>query len=384
MAIKKINLGSVRTSSRQRLDSVMAKPANFTSRWDKKTRRRYIRWGIISGNLTLLLIIGLFIGINRSASQTIRSSTLNGAAATAKSVSNPLDQLSSEQIAYQAAQMTDIPELTMARNRADSAAIVLALAPNDSTVLAKPQVVSTAQKSRHDIINYTSVANDTITALSQKYGVSANSIKLSNNLNADIIPAGTHLLIPPGEGIVYIVKAGDTVDSLVTKYQANKDTFITVNDAEGGLMNGEVIWIPNAVQPVLPARAALSLATSFINVPSSGVHKYNSCSLGINNGYDCGWCTWWAAYRRAQIGRPVPPNMGDAYSWKAFYLASGLPVSNTPQAGAVIWFNYDHVGFVESVNPDGSANISEMNQEGWDRVSYRTIPPGAGGIAYLY
>src|SRR5438045_1424096 len=83
---------------------------------DKTTRKRLTRWGIVGGNFLLLLLIAIFVLTNRSASQTIRSGTVNSAVTTTSSLSNPLDQLSSEQIALQAAQMANLPELTMIRN----------------------------------------------------------------------------------------------------------------------------------------------------------------------------------------------------------------------------------------------------------------------------
>ena len=349
---------------------------------DKKSRRRVIRWGIIGGNCLLLLVIAVFLLVNRSTSQTVRSSTADSAVGTASSVSDPLDQLSSDQIALQAAQMTELPELTMVRNRADSTAILLSLVPNDSTTLAKPQVVSTAEKSRYDIIHYTVAAGDSVGSLATRFGVSANAIRWSNGLSDDTLNAGAVLLIPPAEGIVYQVKNGDTVATIVNKYQANLDTFITVNDAENGITTGELVWIPNGIQPVLVT--ALNLQS--ISAGSfSGAHRFGSCSTGINNGYDCGWCTWWAAFRRSQIGNPIPPNWGDAYTWAAAAAEMGHVVSFTPVVGAIIWFPYDHVGFVESVNSDGSITISEMNQEGWDVVDYRTIPAGqVGNYKYIY
>jgi len=365
------------------METVMALPG-LPYRFDKmnkKSRRRATRWGVIAGNFILLVTISVFLLVNRSASQTVRSSAADSLVSTASSVSSPLDQLSSDEIALQAAQMAHLPELTMVRNRADSSAILLAVVPNDSTTLAKPQIVSTAEKSRYDITHYTVANGDSLGSLATKFSIGANSIRWSNNLTSDTLKVDTILLIPPAEGIVYQVKPGDTVASITNKYQANVDTFITVNDAENGVSSGELVWIPNGIQPVV-ATAALNL---FGNIAATGAHRFGSCSLGINDAYDCGWCTWWAAFRRAQIGRPVPQNMGDAYTWKSYYIEHGLPWSNTPQAGAVIWFSYDHVGFVESVNSDGSATISEMNQEGWDTVDYRTIPADqVGDFSYLY
>ena len=107
------------------------------------------------------------------------------------------------------------------------------------------------------------------------------------------------------------------------------------------------------------------------------------------NGYDYGYCTWYVANRRAAAGNPVPSNLGNASTWKALAIRAGLAVGNAPQAGAVIWTPprdyYGHVGYVESVNPDGSVNVSEMNTKGWAKVSTRVVSAeDAARYSYIY
>jgi LysM repeat protein len=199
-------------------------PQNIKGRVNKRQRRKLIRLSIVTGNILLLLGVGGFIFTHKTASQTIRNGTVNSAVSTASTISNPLDQVSSAQIALQVAEITKVQELTAVKNQADSEVALLSVVPNDPAVIAKPQIVSTAQKSRHDIIKYAAVEGDTINGLATKYGVSANSIKWSNSLTSDTLKAGTAIVIPPAEGIVYKVKAGDTIDSITSKYQANKDT----------------------------------------------------------------------------------------------------------------------------------------------------------------
>ena len=352
----------------------------FTPRFSRSWVRRNSRWLVISGNVLLLLIVAIFVLANRTASQTVRTSTVHNAITATSSVTSPLDQVSSAQIALQAAQMTNLPELTMVRNRADSEAALLAVVPSDTRILAKPQVVSTAQKSRHDIITYKVKSGDSVASLANKFNVSANSIRWSNNLSSDTLNPGATVLIPPGEGVVYKVKQGDTIATIVARYQANQNTFVTVNDAENGRLSpGEVVWIPNGIQPLPVVRAAAFTLSS----PSGG---YRFSGSATNNGYAYGWCTYWAAYRRAQVGNPIPPNWGDAYSWAAAARASGHAVTQVPQGGTIIWFpSMNHVGFVESVNADGSAYISEMNAVGWNVVSYRTIPASqVANYRYIY
>lgn len=363
-------------------ETLLSLPTNYYAGMDRNSRRKFVRWSLIIGNFILLLSISVFILVNRSASQTIRTSTANSATTAASSLPNPLDQLSSAQIALQAAQMTNLPELTMVRNRADSEAALLNIVPNSDTTLAKPQIVQTAQKSRFDIIRYTTVEGDTISELAAKFHISANSIRWSNDVFGDTLQAGTKLLIPPGNGIVYKVVAGDTVESVIDKYQANKDSFIAVNDAETGrLPVGELLWIPNGVQALQTVTfSPVQLSFSAI---SGGFYYTGPCT---QNGYFCGWCTWWAANRRAQIGHPVPSNLGDAYTWGIIGPSEGLGKGSKPQAGAVIWMpSINHVGFVESVKPDGSVYISDMNFSGWNVVTYRTLTASeASNYSYLY
>jgi LysM repeat protein len=355
--------------------------------WNPRLRAqsgmKFSRWSIISGNLILLLIVAIFVLANRSASQTVRSSTVNSATTTAGSLISPLDQLSSSQIALQAAQMTNMPELTMVRNRADSETASLAVAQSDATILAKPQVVSTTQKSRFNIVHYTVINGDTVSSLAVKFNVSANAIRWSNNIQGDSLRPGSTLLIPPAEGVVYQVKARDTIDSIVNKYQANKDTFISVNDAESGhLTIGELVWIPNGQQATPLAAHFTQLSFGSI---TGGFRYSGPC---ISNGYDCGWCTWWAAFRWSQThGSPFPKGMGDAYSWASLAPSHGLAVSfKPPGPGVVIWFpGADHVGFVESINSDGSVYVSEMHVTGYNVVTYRTIPPDqVSHYKYIY
>lgn len=357
---------------------------------NKKSRRKYVRWGIVAGNLLLLFGIGGFLIVNNSASEAVRTGTINSAVATASSVSSPLDQLSSAQIALVAAEMTKIPELTAVRNQADSEGAMLAVSRSDSTVLSKPLIIETAQKSKKDIIQYVTKPGDTISSIAATFRVNANSIRWSNSLSGDSVAAGRTLYIPPGEGIVYQVKSGDTVDSVSARFQANKDLFINVNDAEGGqLTPGEYIWVPNGVQPL--ARASIGSRFSWGGGPLYGF-----------NGYDRGYCTWWAATRRAQIGSPIPSNLGNAITWKVLAQRAGLAVGTKPAGGAVIWTpassGYGHVGFVERVNGDGSVWVSDMNSRGyaamdtssgraggWNRVSYRLLSPEqAANFWYIY
>ena len=103
----------------------------------------------------------------------------------------------------------------------------------------------------------------------------------------------------------------------------------------------------------------------------------------LNGGY-FGQCTYYMYNRFAQLGAPIRTTaLGNAAEWPANAAAAGYGVSSTPRAGTAIVFQgglggahpvYGHVGFVERVNADGSLFISEMNVQGVNVISTRTIP----------
>jgi surface antigen len=207
----------------------------------------------------------------------------------------------------------------------------------------------------------------------------------SNGLTSATLKPGTSLAIPPIDGIVYTVKAGDTADTLASKYSANKDQITAFNDAEvTGLKVNDRIVIPGG--SIAPPPVTTSYYTGF----AAATAVYGG------NGYDYGWCTWYVSNRRAELGRPVPNNLGNAYSWYVIAQREGLPTGSAPQVGAVaVNQGGNHVSVVEQLNDDGSFWISEMNASGqvsitdsrgaggWGRIDFRLVP-SAGSLKFIY
>jgi surface antigen len=330
----------------------------------------------------------LFVAGNKGSGEVASQNSI--LAGSDKTAISPLDQVSSADIAVHVAYMTGLPETTSVVNHADSFnAVISTPTSSDATIAAKPQIVNTANnKSRKDIVRYTAVDGDTITNVAQKFGITSDSVRWSNALNAEKINAGKQLVLPPVNGIVYTVKQGDTADTLAQKYTANKEQLVLFNDAENGFKSGELIVIPNGTQPVARSTSG-----------GGGFAWGGYTAVYSANGYDYGWCTWWSAKRRADIGRPVPSNLGNANTWARLAARAGYAVDGNPRAGDVAWYRtiggLGHVGFVEQVNPDGSIWISDMNYQGvsqiggstpaggWGRTSYHLVAPGQLG-QYLF
>ncbi|MBR3172308.1 CHAP domain-containing protein [Candidatus Saccharibacteria bacterium] len=113
----------------------------------------------------------------------------------------------------------------------------------------------------------------------------------------------------------------------------------------------------------------------------------NGYALG---GYVCE-CVSYAAWKAHEY-YGVYPAWGNAYSWDDYARAAGYRVDQSPAAGTVgqvDGYPYGHVFWVESVNGDGSINVTEYNNA-WATYLYsgdmhygdfgaRTIPAGEVG-----
>lgn len=94
-------------------------------------------------------------------------------------------------------------------------------------------------------------------------------------------------------------------------------------------------------------------------------------------------CVSYTAWKVASTGRHMPywGGIGNANQWDDNARRAGIPVDSTPRPGDVAVSNsgyYGHVMYVESVNGDGTINISQYNAS-WDgRYSTRSGVSPAG------
>lgn len=288
-------------------------------------------------------------------------------AGTSAAAANPLDQVSSADIALTVARLNSLPETTAINNQAQSQAAEVAIASSSNNVTAKPAVITTALKSSADIHDYTVLPGENIPGIAAKFGVTSESIRWSNNLTGDSVAAGTKLAIPPVNGIIYTINTGDTPDSLAAKFHASKDKIIAYNDAEiKGFAVGQRIIIPDAVQG-----GSTNLRAATVG-PSASAFAWGSAPVYGANGYDYGYCTWYVANRIA-----VPNNWGNANTWAYYAPGSGWSVSKRPTPGAIAQTTgpgFGHVALVEAVSDDGMMiKYSDMNGlAGWGRVGTTT------------
>jgi LysM repeat protein len=314
----------------------------------KTMRRRLVRVSLVSANVLILAIVAGLVFTSSHSNSTITTSNVVSSSAAAA----PVDGQTSYDIAANVARMTNLPESTAISNQAQSAQVAVAVSASNNSIVAKPQIVATALKSRNDIQSYVAQAGDTIQSIAQKFGITSNSLMWSNGITGTSVALGTKLQIPPVNGIVYTVKTGDTVAGLAARYSANADQIVAFNDAEiTGITSGEQILVPNG-------QVATVVATNSFGGGTSGLISGSFTPVYGSNGYDPGWCTYYAAAMAH-----VPSNWGNASTWAYYARLSGWTVSTTPVPGAVVQTSRgDHVGYVEQVSSDGSQIIySDMN-----------------------
>jgi hypothetical protein len=99
------------------------------------------------------------------------------------------------------------------------------------------------------------------------------------------------------------------------------------------------------------------------------------------------WCGYFVSWAAAQSGSPIGDNgagLGSVAGITSWAQNTGhyVPAGSPPQPGDLILFGTEHVGLVESVNPDGSLTTIEGNSS--DAVSrVQRMPGEATGFVRL-
>jgi surface antigen/LysM repeat protein len=225
-------------------------------------------------------------------------------------------------------------------------------------------------------------SGDTVSGIATANNITINTILWANDLdNVDSIMPGDKIFILPIAGLSYTIKKGDTIESVASKYKADKDRIISFNSlpADGQLTEGEEIVIPDGQKeipqttPGTPAETGIErrqYATSTGGAPAVSGFKTLSGRAGTGHIFPYGYCTWYVAQKR------YVPWGGNAGTWLYHAKSAGYQTGKTPRVGSIMvssesWWG--HVAIVEKVS-GGSFTVSEMNYKGWAKTSRRTIP----------
>ncbi|MFN2462784.1 MAG: CHAP domain-containing protein [Candidatus Dormibacteria bacterium] len=241
--------------------------------------------------------------------------------------------------------------------------------------ILKPAGLGQTAQSHRDVVTYAVQDGDVLGSIAEKYGLRIDTLRQTNQLaDVDSLALGQKLLIPPTNGILVKVGAGETVPQLADRYHVDAATIIGYNAVRNPLQlaAGSFLMIPDgtgftASQDAGPQ--AGSAAPAAAAAPDEIPHGRSSY-----NHFPWGQCTYYVASRRN-----IPWN-GDAWMWFGNARAAGYATGSTPRVGAVMvtWESryYGHVALVDAVYGDGSYVVSEMNYRGLGIVDQRHIIPG--------
>lgn len=318
------------------------------------SKRALIRYGMLVTNLLIVAAAVLFV-MSYSDSNVATRSTL-----AERNAVSPLDELSAADIAVNVARMANMPEVTAVTNYADTMNAEIETFTVNRRFADIPQIMTADLKTLADIKSYITQPGDTVSALSARFSVTSDSIKWSNDLLNDALEPGITILIPPMNGIIYTVRSGDTPEKLSQIYRVPVLQIILFNDIEiTGMVPGKRIFLPNAQKPA---------------------PVFNFFARYGNNGYDPGWCTYYAAAKGG-----APSGWGHARTWAVNAARTpGWMVSKVPVPGSIaqttgidgerIGGSWGHVAIVEDVKYENGQyyiKYSDMNGiAGFNKVGY--------------
>lgn len=106
------------------------------------------------------------------------------------------------------------------------------------------------------ITRYTLGRADTLQSLSNFYGISAEAIAVSNGISDPSLKnqQGREIMIPPGEGVLYTVVEGDTVESVATKFKVDPKVIMDYNRLyfePEHFASTQLVFVPGASLPTL-------------------------------------------------------------------------------------------------------------------------------------
>lgn len=139
---------------------------------------------------------------------------------------------------------------------------------------------------------------DTLSEIAEMFGVSTNTILWANDIKANAIKEGQELVILPISGVRHVVKSGDTLKSLATKYKADLGDILSYNglSVDSKIKPGDTITIPDGVLSITQGAIVKSSTAQTVvsdgyylrpivgGRKSQGFHGYNGVDIAAPTG----------------------------------------------------------------------------------------------------
>ena len=170
-----------------------------------------------------------------------------------------------------------------------------------SSTIIKPVAIPISAPVSHASFDYSVPESEDLAKVAARFHITVSQVRWSNPdilTKVDNVATGAQLVIPPVPGVVYKVKAGDTLDAISATYHVDGATIMDYNRLrDSQLAVGSVLVLPDAVGPDFPVipppltylqRVTTSSWFGVIAMPYV-LGPFNAGSFPV------GWCTY---YRR--------------------------------------------------------------------------------------
>lgn len=165
--------------------------------------------------------------------------------------------------------------------------------------ISTPQIVSGkvlgdvfggSSKDNKEISDYAVQPGDTLQSIADSNNISVNTLAWANGLtSSSTVKVGQIITILPTDGILHVVKSGDTISGIAQTYKSKTDDIVAFNTLanQADIYIGDVLVVPGGVMPkkVNPAiDIRVQLASDFFIYPTQGyiaqgLHYYNAVDI---------------------------------------------------------------------------------------------------------
>ena len=120
------------------------------------------------------------------------------------------------------------------------------LIPNNGNVSDSENNIDTDIETETEGIIYVVKPGDSLWSIAKKYSVDVNELKSSNGLTSNLISIGQELVIPEtSEYKTYVVKSGDSLWKIANNYGVNVNDLIKLNNLTSTVLQiGQTLLIP--------------------------------------------------------------------------------------------------------------------------------------------
>jgi murein DD-endopeptidase MepM/ murein hydrolase activator NlpD len=161
------------------------------------------------------------------------------------------------------------------------------------------------EKPRAEIQVYAVKAGDTVLAIAARYGLQPETIMWANSAlesNPDRLAIGDQLNILPVDGVLHVVKPGDTLSGLAAKYKVGVEQILgyeanELTDPNAALKIGAQVVIPGGSKPFVTPQIDTGVRT--VDAPSDAIKGSGSFSWPTSGNITQ---QFWGGHRAIDIG----------------------------------------------------------------------------------